>query len=92
MTKPDKHGVYSAEVEIRDPRTDRWVKKEGFSTFFPKEWTRSEVRTAILEAYARRPDPDARAWTARLPSGMHVFVAVDESDRIITVYPAQQKQ
>lgn len=92
VTRPDEFGVYEAAVEIRDPRTGRWVRKATASTFFPKEWSRSQVRSAIVEAYSRRPDPDAREWVARLPSGMHVFVAVDPSNRITTAYPLRHKE
>lgn len=47
-TKPDKNGVYKAEIEVDG------VKKIGISTFFPKEWDRSRVLDAIGEVFLKR--------------------------------------
>src|SRR5690625_325962 len=47
-TKPDKNGVYRAEVMIQGK------KKKAISTFFPEYWDRTDVLKAIREAYANK--------------------------------------
>lgn len=90
QTRPNGLGVYTARVEIKDPATGAWVLKNAESTFFPKTWTRSEVRTAILEAFANRTEEGEGRWVGTLASGMKVRGFVDDSRRIVSAYPEME--
>jgi len=92
QAKPNKLGVYSGTVEIKDPRTGEWIRKNSESTFFPKHWTRSQVRTAILEAFANRSDIGNGRWQATLPSGMTITGFVDDTGRITSAYPEMDRE
>jgi Bacterial EndoU nuclease len=91
QSAPDRHGVYEGRVEIKDPATGQWVRKTAQSTFFPKTWTRSEVRTAILDAFANRTDVGNGRWTGRLSTGMRVTGYLDEARRITSAYPVKEE-
>lgn len=90
QTKPDRFGVYEASVEVRDTETGQWVRKNRASTFFPQQWSRSEVRSAVLEAYANRVDRGGGEWEGRLSSGMRIIITTDTSGRITSAYPLRE--
>ncbi len=91
QSSTNARGVYRSAVEIKDPATGQWIRKDALSTFFPKTWTRSEVRTAILEAFANRTDLADGKWTGRLSNGMPVVGFLDESGRITSAYPEKEQ-
>ena len=62
-SKPNRYGVYTADVEIRDG--NRWKRK--FSSFFPDDMNRRDVLAAILNAYRHSKNKRAQPW--RGPSG-----------------------
>lgn len=61
---PNKHGVYTATIEIADG--SRWKSK--FSSFFPDSLTQEQVVEAILHAYNKSNNPKKQPW--RGPSGL----------------------
>ena len=71
-SKPNQQGCYSANVEIKDPKTGNWTMKEQQSSFFPKSWERSQVRKTVLEAYASRQVNPGGRWTGTTSSGITV--------------------
>ncbi len=70
MSPPNRAGVYTARVKVRDRRQRRWKKK--FSSFFPDAMRRREVIQAILHAYHHRLKKKAQPW--RGPSGYGFFI------------------
>jgi hypothetical protein len=62
-SEPNRMGVYTATIEIRDG--SQW--KEKFSSFFPDNMDQHEVVDAILNAYKDSRDRDRQPW--RGPSG-----------------------
>jgi len=88
VTKPDASGVYRARVEVRDDN-GQWIEKRGPSTFFPKHWTRSEVRTAILEAFANRTDRGDGNWSGKASGGLIISGHSDENGVIDSAYPSR---
>lgn len=62
---PNRHGVYVAEVEVRNG-SGRWLKKR--STFFPDKMSRAQVIQAILHAYRNRTSGQSEQF--RGPSGL----------------------
>jgi len=87
---PNRAGVYTAEVEIRDG--DRWMEKG--STLYPDALSRQEVLQAILHAFREWTGGggDARSDKFRGPSG-HGFTIEGyfQNGRINTAYPIFQR-
>lgn len=82
---PNRAGVYTAQVEIQDPRTGRWHEK--FSTFFPDRLSRAEIVAAILHAYRERePDRD-EPWRGPSGLGFPIQGYTLRDGRINTAYP-----
>ena len=81
--RPNRLGVYTARVEIRDG--GRW--KEKNSSFFPDALSREQVIEAILNAYRESPDPAAQPFDG--PSGLGFRIQGYTSSRggINTAFP-----
>lgn len=81
--RPNKAGVYTAAIEIRDGQ--QW--KEKFSSFFPDSLSRNEVLQAILNAYENSDNPNAQPFEG--PSGLGFSVQGYTSSRggINTAFP-----
>lgn len=83
VDRPNRQGVYTAEVEIRT-HDGRWLQKR--STFYPDRMSREEVVTAILNAYRRRTTGGAEKF--RGPSGLGFTIeGWHQNGRINTAYP-----
>ncbi len=93
-TRPDVHGVYQAQVEIRDPATGRWIRKSGPSSFFPDTWTPRQVLQEIRSAWRndRRKNDMTDQWEGVSDSGVRIagYKATDQS--IVTAYPIRQRR
>ncbi len=80
---PNPAGIYTAEVEIRDPRSGRWLRKT--STFYPDRMQRTEVLQAIHHAFESRQGGGEKF---RGPSGAGFTIEGYYQDgRINTAYP-----
>ena len=81
--KPNRHGVYTAQIAVRDG--DQW--KEKFSSFFPDSLSREEVLDAIVNAYSKSPNPNAQPFEG--PSGLGFQIQGYTSGRggINTAFP-----
>ncbi|MFK7891496.1 MAG: EndoU domain-containing protein [Granulosicoccus sp.] len=81
--QPNRAGVYTATIEIRDG--GQWKSK--FSSFFPDSLDRQEVIEAVLHAY--RNSDDQRAQPFEGPSGLGFTVQGYTSSRggINTAFP-----
>ena len=82
---PNRHGVYTASVEVRDPATGQW--KEKFSTLFPDRLSRGEVLQAVLHAYRNREKGEDRPWRGPSGLGFPVQGYTLGDGRINTAYP-----
>lgn len=80
---PNRTGVYTASIEIRDG--NQW--KEKFSSFFPDSLSRNDVLTAVLNAYNNSTDPKAQPFEG--PSGLGFNIQGYTSSRggINTAFP-----
>ena len=85
--KPNRAGVYTATIEIRDG--NQWKSK--FSSFFPDSLSRDEVMQAVVNAYANSNNPDAQPFEG--PSGLGFSIQGYTSDRggINTAFPIYVK-
>ena len=85
---PDKFGVWEAEIEMYDKKSNKYIKKEKPTTFFPNEWSRSqlfhEISVACNNIYKC---PECKnVWHGTTPSGVFLNIIV-KNDRIETIYP-----
>lgn len=80
---PNKSGVYTASIEIRDG--NQW--KEKFSSFFPDSMSRDDVLMAVLNAYENSKDPKAQPFEG--PSGLGFSIQGYTSNKggINTAFP-----
>ncbi|MFK7992830.1 MAG: EndoU domain-containing protein [Granulosicoccus sp.] len=81
--KPNRAGVYTATIEIRDG--DQWKSK--FSSFFPDSLSRDQVVDAVLNAYQKSADKNAQPFEG--PSGLGFTIQGYTSGRggINTAFP-----
>lgn len=85
LDKPNRHGVYTARIAIRDPRSGAWKKK--FSTLFPDSMQSTEVIEAILHAYRNRDQGRSRPWRGPSGHGFPIEGYLLDNGRINTAYP-----
>lgn len=82
VDRPNRAGVYTAEVEIRSG--ERWLAKR--STFYPDRLDRAAVVQAILHAFANRASGGGEKF--RGPSGLGFTIeGYFQNGRINTAYP-----
>ena len=82
IDRPNRLGVYTAEVEIRSG--SRWLSKR--STFYPDRMNRDAVVQAILTAYKNRASGSSEKF--RGPSGRGFTIeGYYQNGRINTAYP-----
>ena len=81
--KPNRSGVYTATIEIRDG--NQWKSK--FSSFFPDSLSRNQVTDAIINAFKNSRDPKAQPFEG--PSGLGFTIQGYTSSRggINTAFP-----
>lgn len=81
--KPNRAGVYTATIEIRDG--NQWKNK--FSSFFPDDMSRDDVVDAVLNAYNNSNNPNAQPFEG--PSGLGFTIQGYTSGRggINTAFP-----
>ncbi len=80
----DSFGIYKAQVEING------IKKksnEGYSTFFPKQWSAQEVVEAINEAYDSRGYIRGNTYKGITNSGIEIEMYINKDSKIISAYP-----
>lgn len=82
VDRPNRAGVYTAEVEIRSG--SRWLEKR--STFYPDRMDRAAVVQAILNAFVHRTSGGSEKF--RGPSGRGFTIeGYYQNGRINTAYP-----
>jgi hypothetical protein len=85
---PNRAGVYTAEVEIRDGDGGRWLEKG--STLYPDAMSRQEVLQAILHAFRERTTGSGEKF--RGPSGRGFTIeGYFQNGRINTAHPIFQR-
>lgn len=85
--RPNRHGVYTANIEVRDG--GQWKSK--FSSFFPDNLSQQEVVEVILNAYKNSSNPNKQPWSG--PSGLGFQVQGYTTSRggINTAFPVYKR-
>jgi RHS repeat-associated protein len=85
------HGVYSANVEIKD-ENGKWVDKfgnRGRSTFFPDSWSEERIVREVQSAYANRHYENGADWHGVSVSGFNIEGKFRKANGVITTaYPS----
>ena len=83
----DGHGVFTAKVKVSG------VKKNGFSSFYPEDWTPQQVVDAINEAYddamSDKSNPHGSLWIG-YSGDLEIDMYLDNSKRITTAFPVYE--
>jgi hypothetical protein len=88
-SKPDRNGVYSARVIYREGK----LKCSKNKTFFPREWTRSQVLAAIREVYDQKPETNHTwGWQGWSSSGIYIYLLLDQEGRIVSAFPKKERR
>lgn len=80
LTRTDAHGVYRGNVVIRG------VKKNAFSTFFPREWSPQQTVNEINHAYVNRQQRGKRT-IGMSKSGIKIVFHLNKRNQIVSAYP-----
>lgn len=83
--KPNKAGVYTAEIAIQDKDTGEW--KEKFSSMFPDELQITDVVKAIVHAYKNREKDHSQPWRGPSGHGFPIEGYLLKNGNINTAYP-----
>lgn len=84
---PNRVGVYTATIEIRDG--SQW--KEKFSSFFPDAMSQQEVVDAILNAYRQSRDKNTQPWRGPTGQGFDIQGYTLSRGDINTAFPVFTK-
>jgi hypothetical protein len=84
VDRPNRRGVYTAEVEIQSGE-GRWLRKR--STFFPDGMDRAAVLAAVLSAYQGRTTGKADKFRGPSGKGFTIEGWLLDDGRINTAYP-----
>jgi len=88
LNGPNRAGVYTADVEIRDG--SQWLGKN--STLYPDAMSREEVIAAVLNAFRSRSGGSGGGELFRGPSGRGFTIeGYFQNGRINTAYPIYQR-
>ena len=89
LSSPNKYGVYTAIVEIFDPKTNQWKSK--FSSLFPKTLSKASVIKAIVNVVQQSPSKKAGRWRGLSTYGFQIEGYRLNDGRIVTAYPIYEK-
>ena len=86
-SKKDGNGVFTAKVEVDG------VKKDGFSTFYPEDWSPQDVVDAINAAYKDAmndpKNPRGSLWIGHAGK-LEIDMYLDDHRKILTAYPVHR--
>jgi hypothetical protein len=83
--KPNKAGVYTAQVEILDRKSGKWKGK--FSSMFPDRMKPEEILKAVLHAYNHRKKGKSTPWRGPSGHGFPIEGYLLKNGKINTAYP-----
>ncbi len=84
---PNRHGIYTATVEVRDG--GQW--KEKFSSFFPDDMSYDEVINVVMHAYRNSSNPNSQPWRGPSGKGFDVQGYTLRDGDINTAFPVYER-
>ncbi len=83
--KANGAGVYTAQVEIKDPDSGQW--KQKFSSLFPDNLSHQAVLDAIVYAYKNRDKGKDTPWSGPSGLGFQINGYTNRDGSINTAFP-----
>ena len=84
----DRHSVFTAKVKVSG------VKKDGFSSFFPSDWTPQQVVDTINQAYddalSDTSNPQNNLWIGFV-GDLEIDLYLNDQKKIVTAYPIYEE-
>jgi hypothetical protein len=84
----EKTNVFKAEFEFLDYKTKKWIKKNGTSTFFPKEWSIHRLFQELIyaETNAIKKSGSHSVYTSSTTNGIPIEI-IKRKGVMKTIYP-----
>ncbi len=84
-SKPDKNGIYTANVTVDG------YPKDHYSSFYPDDWSPQQVVDAINEAYkdAMNTKKKSGSYYVGYSNGIRIEMYLDSKNRVVTAYPVK---
>jgi hypothetical protein len=81
-------GVWAARIEALNPNTNQWIEKKGITTFFPINWTGSQVFLECAYAFEHKEKVADKnnIYSSTTLSGIQVEIII-ENNEVKTIYP-----
>lgn len=87
ISNPNKLGIFKAEIEVLNERTNNWIKKESTTTFFPNDWDTYRLIHECYFAFVNRKKISETEYIGITELGIKVLFLYSESGEFKTVYP-----
>ncbi|NQT77643.1 MAG: EndoU domain-containing protein [Bacteroidetes bacterium] len=90
--KQGKNGVWSAYIELFNDNTNKWVRKNKASTFFPIDWSLTKVFHECYYAnQSKKKIKNSKfIYTSITPADIKVVIVMRDA-KIISIYPIIEK-
>jgi hypothetical protein len=87
INKENDNGIFSAEIEVLNKRTDKWIKKESVTTFFPISWNLQKLIIECFFAYKNRIKINETEYKGKTKSGISICFQYNDFGEFKTLYP-----
>ena len=81
-------GVWEAEIEFFDKKTNMWIKKDNPTTFFPQNWTMHQLfHECVYAVNNKQKKADSNnVFTSQTETGIKVEI-ISINDEMKSIYP-----
>lgn len=87
--KNGPHGLFKAKVKVKN-EDGKWVAKvsnQGYSTFFPEDWSEEKTIEAIQEAYQNKRLVNGELYKGKTTEGIILQFYAKPDGTIASAYP-----
>jgi Bacterial EndoU nuclease len=87
ITKPrNSYGIWEAIIEVYNPNSSKWIRKDNPTTFFPDGWDLQRLINECRKAYDEKVKLTEKKYTGKTISGIPVIFII-ENDELSSIYP-----
>lgn len=81
-------GVWEAEIEFFDKKTNKWIKKDNPTTFFPKNWTMHQLFHECVYAVnnKQKKTDSENVFISQTETGINVEI-ISINNEMKSIYP-----
>ena len=87
ISPQNSQGVFIAEIEVLSNRTNKWVRKESETTFFPTNWNKQRLIIECYYAFINREKQTETEFIGKTKSGIKVLFLYSKEGEFKTIYP-----